>query len=307
KKDSGDDPDVTNGMMIYATLTKTEEKIIKIDGGFGIGRVTKSGLDQAVGNAAINSVPRMTIEQSLNEVSEEFSYYGGFDVKIFAPQGEELAKKTYNSRLGIIGGLSILGTTGIVEPMSEDAIVDTIYAQINVQYEEGKRYLLFTPGNYGNDFIKENYTIDKDAVIKCSNYIGNAIDYAYSKGFEAVLVIGHAGKLLKLACGLFNTHSKFGDCRAEVLSTYSAIHGAKSESIEKIINSVTADEMITEIKKIGLDKKVLADVMKRIEFHLNARVYSDIKTGAIVFTDKLGIIGKTENAEELLEKISQGR
>lgn len=296
KKDSGDDPDITNGMMIYVKLTKCGEKIIEIDGGIGIGKVTKAGLDQAVGNAAINSVPRMTIKQALNEVCEDFAYEKGFKVLIFAPQGEELAKKTYNSRLGIVGGLSILGTTGIVEPMSEDAIIETIKAEINVKFEEGKRQLILTPGNYGKKFIDSK--MKSEDVVKCSNYIGNAIDYAYQKGFKSILIIGHAGKLLKLACGMFNTHSKFGDCRAEVIATYSALYGAKSESVAKILSCVTADEMILECKKTGVYEKVMAKIMEKISFNLDARVYSEIEISAIVFTDKWGIIGSTLKKKE---------
>lgn len=305
KKDSGDDPDVTNGMLIYATVSKIDENIIVIKGGDGIGTVTKPGLDQKVGESAINSVPRKTITQALNEVALDNNYNGGFLVIISAPKGLELSKRTYNSRLGIIGGLSIIGTTGLVEPMSEDALIDTIYVQIDMQYALGKRVLLLTPGNYGWDFIGANYTLDNTIPIKCSNYVGQAIDYAYSKGFEAVLIIGHAGKLLKLGCGLFNTHSKYGDCRAELLSTYASINGADSSTIKNIVNSVMADEMILCLEKANVKEQVLKDVMKRIDFHINARVYNNIKIGAILFTDKLGIIGKTDNAQEILDRFGE--
>ncbi|MFI3226077.1 MAG: cobalt-precorrin-5B (C(1))-methyltransferase CbiD [Clostridia bacterium] len=304
KKDAGDDPDVTNGMLIYASITEVESEKIIIDGGKGIGRVTKDGLDQPIGCAAINSVPRKTIKQALGEICSDYNYKKGFSVVIFAPEGEEIAKKTYNSRLGILGGISILGTTGIVEPMSEDAIIDTIHAQINVQYAQGSRYLLLTPGNYGYDFIKEKCTIDEEIAIKCSNYIGNAIDYAYEKGFKGILIIGHAGKIVKLACGLFNTHSKFGDCRAEIFSTYSALFGASSDTIAKILDCATVDQMILETKKAGLDCIVLPKILERISFHLNARVFNEIEIGAITFTDKFGILGQTKNADALLEKIS---
>lgn len=305
KKDSGDDPDVTNGMLIYATVSKIVEKNIIIKGGQGIGTVTKPGLDQAVGESAINSVPRKTITQALNEVALEHNYDGGFLVEISAPQGIELAKKTYNSRLGVIGGLSIIGTTGIVEPMSEDALIDTIYVQIDVQYASGRRELLLTPGNYGWDFINASYTIDNTMPIKCSNFIGKAIDYAYSKGFEAVLIIGHAGKLLKLGCGLFQTHSKYGDCRAELLATYASLNGASSQMISEIIGSVTADEMITVLENNKIKEQVLEDVMKRIDFHINARVYGNMTIAAIVFTDKFAVIGKTKNADIILERLEK--
>ncbi|WP_305766787.1 cobalt-precorrin-5B (C(1))-methyltransferase CbiD [Candidatus Epulonipiscium viviparus] len=304
QKDSGDDPDITNGTYIYATVSKISEAVVTIDGGVGIGRVTKAGLDQPVGNAAINSTPRATITAAARSVAKQFGYAEGFSVIISAPDGEALATKTYNSRLGIVGGLSILGTTGIVEPMSEDAIIDTIYAEINVAYAAGTRYLVLTPGNYGQDFIKATATF---TAIKCSNYIGLAIDYASNKGFAGILLIGHAGKFLKLACGMFNTHSKFGDCRAEVIATFAALAGADTAVINALLDAATADQMISIITQAGVAAEVLENVMARIKFHLDHRVNSisnsittPIMIEAIMFTDKFGVVGTTSAATQLL-------
>lgn len=301
KKDSGDDPDITNGTLIYARVSKITENAIKIDGGIGVGRVTKPGLDQPVGNAAINSVPRKMITDILTEVSKQYNYHNGFSVEIFIPNGEELAKKTYNNRLGIIGGLSILGTSGIVEPMSESAIVDTIFAHINTRYEAGDRYLLLIPGNYGEDFISKSYN---DCIpIKCSNFLGDAIDYAYNKGFKGILIIGHGGKIIKLGCGLFNTHSKFGDCRGEILATYSGLYGAGSDVMADILQCVTVDQMLEHVYKLEHKEKILEKVMERISFHTNQRVFNEMGIETIMFTEKYGIIGKTKGADAMLAKI----
>ena len=177
KKDSGDDPDITNGILVYSKVTKTESAVI-LDGGIGVGRVTKPGLDQPVGNAAINKVPRQMILGEVKEVCELYGYHGGIRVEISIPQGVELAKKTFNPRLGIEGGISVLGTSGIVEPMSEQALLDTIELEMKVKRAAGKNYLIMAPGNYGLDFLREAYGIQDKDVVKCSNYIGQSIDMA---------------------------------------------------------------------------------------------------------------------------------
>ena len=164
-KDAGDDPDVTAGALIFARVALKASPGVDIDGGFGVGRVTKPGLDQSVGNAAINSVPRAMIRENLLEIARELDYPGGFTVEISVPLGEELAKKTFNPRLGIVGGISILGTTGIVEPMSEQALVDTIRVELRQKRTQGD-YVLLTPGNYGSDFIRDSLKIDPKTAVQ---------------------------------------------------------------------------------------------------------------------------------------------
>ena len=214
-KDSGDDPDVTNGMTVYAKVEKTSVRgEIRIDGGEGIGRVTKPGLDQPVGNAAINSTPRRMIADELRTVMEDAGYGGGLSVTISAPAGVELAKKTFNPRLGIVGGLSILGTTGIVEPMSDEAVVETIRTELSMRAASGRKTVLFVPGNYGADYLKNELRIDPEIAVTTSNFIGDAFSLAAEFGFSGALLVGHIGKLVKLGGGIFNTHSRWGDCRA---------------------------------------------------------------------------------------------
>ena len=199
EKDSGDDPDITRGSLVTATVSRIPEKEIIIDGGKGVGRVTKPGLDQPVGAAAINSVPRQMIRENLEEVCRHTDYEGGLSVVISVDNGEELAKKTFNPRLGIIGGISILGTTGIVEPMSEQALVDTIRVELRQRKESGYEHVLLTPGNYGSDYIKMGLNIDPAIAVMTSNFIGDSIDFCKELGFKSALLVGHIGKLVKIA------------------------------------------------------------------------------------------------------------
>lgn len=222
-KDGGDDPDVTTGAYIYASVRilhsdtsalckkKQDLVIINIDGGDGVGRVTKPGLDQPVGNAAINHVPREMIEKEVREVCEFLDFKGTLDITISVPKGKALAEKTFNPRLGIVGGISILGTSGIVEPMSSQALIDTIRVELRQRYSFGYDYVAVAPGNYGLDFMKESYGYDLDRSVKCSNFIGETIDMAADMGFKRMLLTGHIGKLIKVAGGIMNTHSREAD------------------------------------------------------------------------------------------------
>ena len=306
KKDSGDDPDVTNGMTIYAHVEKTDRPhSVEIDGGEGIGRVTKPGLDQPVGNAAINSVPRRMIEDELRQVCEDNGYAGGLLVVISAPEGEETAKKTFNPRLGIVGGISILGTTGIVEPMSDEAVVETIRAELSMRAANGKKTVLFTPGNYGADFIRDELHIDPGIAVTTSNFIGDAFFAAEEIGFSAALLVGHIGKAVKLAGGMLNTHSRYGDCRADIFAAHAGMCGASSEVIKKIMGSATTDEMLSILDEAGLCKTVVDSIMKKIGYHISSRTQGKTEVGVITFSKISGILGTTGKAEEILDKIKK--
>lgn len=303
-KDSGDDPDVTNGMTVYAKVTKTAERgVISIDGGEGIGRVTKPGLDQSVGNAAINSTPRRMITEALLSVCEDHAYGGGLSVLIYAPEGKELAKKTFNERLGIVGGISILGTTGIVEPMSDSAVVETIRTELSVRAAAGKKAVLFTPGNYGADFITNSLGLEPSAAVMTSNFIGDAFALASEAGFSEALLIGHIGKLVKLAGGMFNTHSRWGDCRAEIFASHAALSGAGNETVARIMDSAMTDDMLRLIDADGLKDDVMRSIMKKIEFQLTQRHLGTMRAGVIAFSNVYGILGMTGDAKEILRDI----
>ena len=304
-KDSGDDPDVTNGMTVYARVERIAGRgKIEIDGGEGVGRVTRPGLDQPVGNAAINSTPRRMITQELLGVCEDHGYDGGLRVVISAPEGVELAKKTFNPRLGIVGGLSILGTTGIVEPMSDDAVVETIRTELSQRRAEGKTSVLFVPGNYGADFLNKEFGIDPDNTVTISNFVGDAFSAASEAGFSSALLIGHIGKLIKVAGGMFNTHSRWGDCRAEIFAAHAGMCGADADTVRQIMDSAMTDDMLAILENAGLRQAVMASVMQRMEFHLtHYRGAGSLRVGAVTFSNVYGILGRTDAADEILTEI----
>ena len=304
RKDSGDDPDATRGTLIFACVRKTDAPGVLIDGGAGVGRVTKRGLDQPVGAAAINSVPRRMIEENVREVCALCGYDGGVSVVISVPEGEALAKKTFNPRLGIVGGISILGTTGIVEPMSEQALVDTIRVELRQRRELGAEYVLLTPGNYGADFIRDSIGIDPRTAVLTSNFIGDALELSRELGFHGALLIGHIGKLVKLAGGMWNTHSKFGDCRMELLAAHAASLGLRPEKVSELLACVMCDDAIRILKEEQLYDAVLARLAGRIEFHLQHKC-GEMEVGAMVFSKEYGRLCQTSCAQALLQKIME--
>ena len=304
EKDGGDDPDITKGTLIFATVTRSEDSGVDIDGGTGIGRVTKRGLDQPVGNAAINSVPRKMIRENVEEVMALADYKGGLKVVISAPEGEILAKKTFNPRLGIVGGISILGTTGIVEPMSEKALVDTIRVELRQRRAAGKEYALLTPGNYGSDFIRQELGLDMNIAVQVSNFLGDGLDLCRELGFRGALLVGHIGKLVKVAGGMLNTHSKYGDCRMEILSAHGAAAGADAETIREMLDCAACDDAVRILREKGLDRETLSRVTEKISFHLEHRA-EPMEVGVLMFSKEYGILGRSQNADTLLKKIME--
>ena len=306
RKDSGDDPDVTNGALIYAEVTPTAAPGIAIDGGVGVGRVTKKGLDQPVGNAAINSVPRQMIRENLEEILTLTDQKCGLNVVISVPEGKKLAKQTFNPRLGIVGGISILGTTGIVEPMSEKALIDTIRVELNQRRASGDEYVLLTPGNYGCDFIRAGLALNPEQAVQTSNFIGQTLDICRELGFRGALLVGHIGKLVKIAGGMMNTHSKYGDCRMEILAAHAGIAGLSTEKIGEILQCVACDDALRILRDAGCFEKTLTGLTERILFHLHHRAGEDMEVGTILFSKEYGLLAKSDNAMELIEKITKG-
>ncbi len=303
RKDAGDDPDITNGLLVFAEVKKCASGI-RIDGGAGVGRVTKPGLDQPVGAAAINSVPRRMIERAVKEAADLVGYDGGLDIIISVPGGEKVALKTFNPRMGIEGGISILGTSGIVEPMSSRALIDTIAVEISQLAAKGEKSILITPGNYGEDFTRDKLGLSLEGCVSCSNFIGDALDAAVEKGFERILLIGHIGKRVKLGIGRMNTHASEGDGRMETLAACALAAGAEAPLLKRIMACVTTDAALDILREAGIMEETLLKLSLRIEGTLARRVPESVETGFLVFTNREdlgGVLIKSKNAERLMD------
>lgn len=421
RKDAGDDPDVTNGTEIRACIQvckrvpsrafASADGRLYLTGGEGVGRVTKPGLEQAVGQSAINRVPRQMIFDAVQQVLDAFeddekrrtegctpSFEMGNKLKhvdgkpdaeyirskclnegneksersekpcylitISVPAGAELAQRTFNPMLGIEGGISILGTTGIVEPMSEAAIIATIETSIRQvlamedvavsetqtqrkeevsadqktetseertaadeavgqlqspaahgeqtdstgsgRKEDGDigrsaRRILAVPGNYGQRYVEQQLGLRGVPVVEVSNYIGEAIDLAVSYGATDFLLVGNVGKLVKLAAGIMNTHSRVADGRWEIFAAHLALCGGTRAQVAAMREATTTEEMLTRLEAMGLRVPVMASIMEEIEAHMAHRIRGQMNFGVIVYSERFGRVGETEGAARLLE------
>lgn len=300
-KDGGDDPDATDGVRIEARVERLPHPGIEIDGGAGVGRVTRPGLDQPPGAAAINTTPRRMIEEQVRSALAKAKVTQGLRIVISVPEGETLAARTFNPRLGIEGGISILGTSGIVRPMSEAALVDSVRLELDMAWAAGGRDVVVTPGNYGETFAREILHLPLNYHAQCSNYIGEAIDYAAGLGFSSMLLVGHLGKLIKVAAGNMNTHSRVADGRRECLTAHAALCGAGRDTLEQLFQAATTDAGIAILDKVGLRGPVMTSVARSLEQVLEQRA-GEMAIGAVFFSQKYGILGKTARAEELLSR-----
>ena len=338
RKDSGDDPDHTDGMLIYAKVSFTaggpgpfscsgqnpahsahrgdgreekeasasckedEKSRVRIRGGRGIGRVTRPGLDQEVGCDAINSVPRAMIEKEVGQVMDLFDYRSALTVEISAPEGEKLAPRTFNPELGIEGGISILGTTGIVEPMSTKAVLDTIRVELSQKKAMGARVLVAVPGNYGLRFLKEQYGLGPERAVRCSNFIGDTVSMAAEAGFSGLVLCGHAGKLIKLSGGIMNTHSKEGDCRMELLAAAAIRCHASVSVLERILEAVCVEEACEILMNEGIGRQCFGAAMDRIHYYLKKRAGERMQTECVMYSNQFGILAATDGAEAVLKE-----
>ena len=337
QKDAGDDYDVTNGILVYARAEKeppglrledgsqqekekpdqqnaeSSETLIEIDGGIGIGRVTKPGLDQPVGAAAINSVPRKMIRDAVYALLEEAGEFLPVSITISVPAGVEAAKKTFNPVLGIEGGISVLGTSGIVEPMSEEALVETIRTHLNVLRAEGRKWVIAVPGNMGAGFLKGYLTEQNktsvgsmeafmNSLVTMSNFVGRTIDITAELGFSGIMIAGHMGKLVKIGNGIMNTHSREADGRMDTMLSCALSAGTEDlELLRKIQGSNTTDEVMDHLKQAGILDDTIKVFLKRAAWHLAHRSRAEVKTGMIVFGTKGEYLGETEDADMILK------
>ncbi|WP_242841744.1 cobalt-precorrin-5B (C(1))-methyltransferase CbiD [Desulfitibacter alkalitolerans] len=302
-KDAGDDPDITNGTSICASVEILEANSLEILehnneiillGGKGVGRVTKPGLSVPVGEPAINPVPRRMI---IHEVKKLLPRGKGVKVTIAIPEGERLAKKTLNPRLGIVGGISILGTTGIVRPMSEEAYVDSLIPQIDQAAALGHSLIVLTPGGMGEKKAVE-LGMPREAVVQTSNFIGTMLKESAKRGIKGILLFGHIGKIIKVAGGIFHTHSKIADGRREILAAHAAMMGASPALIKEIMELNTIDASIELIKSHGLHE-VYNTIARWASKRSLELLGEELKIGTVMYSLDGEIIGYDEEAVTL--------
>ena len=274
-KDSGEDPDVTNGAKVFVRVRLSEKEGITINGAEGVGKITKPGLAVRVGEWAINPIPRKVI---LGEVSRFLPKDKGLEVTISVPGGEELAKRTYNPRLGVIGGISIIGTTGIVEPKSVEAYKASLALQLDVLKAQGYHKAVFVLGYVGDRFCKEALKLKEDSIIKIGDHVGFMLDECARKKIKEVILIGHIGKLIKVANGQFNTHYSFGDNRMDSIARYAKLCGANKKIIGRILKETTTEATIVILENAGLTRifeKIAQGVSAKAEEFVNNKVKID--------------------------------
>jgi len=296
-KDAGDDPDVTHGIEVFATATRKETGGICIEGGIGIGRITKKGLQIGIGEAAINPVPRQMIRE---EVGKVLPASESVDLLIFVPAGEEVAKKTFNAKLGIYGGISILGTSGIVEPMSEDAFKDALKVEMQVQVASGMKEIIFSFGNFGRDYILKR-GVGGERILKTSNFVQHMLISAVELGIKKVLYIGHAGKMVKVSAGMGNTHSKYGDHRMTAILSAAHQHFLTKEEEDRLLASNTTDEAVEILTEWGIVESVFDEVAKRCKLICENFAHNQLEVECIIFSTINGTLASTSQAEKWME------
>lgn len=303
RKDAGDDVDATDGLLVYAAVRPTEGPGVRILGGEGVGVVTRPGLEQLPGSPAINSTPQAMICAEVQAACAERGYDGGIEVTVSVPGGREVALRTFNPNLGIEGGISILGTTGIVEPRSVAALVDSIALEIRQLAALGERSLVLVPGNYGRDFAAGLPELRGLPVVEFSNYLGDALDGAAREGMERVLVVGHAGKLAKVAAGVMNTHSRVADCRCEAVCAHAAMAGASTRVARELMACATTDACLDVLDAEGLLEAVSRSLVEAAASHVARRAAGAYDTGVIMFSQVRGELGRSAGVEEIVREL----
>ncbi|GAW91529.1 cobalt-precorrin-6A synthase [Calderihabitans maritimus] len=290
-KDAGDDPDITNGLRIYATAEPAAEGV-KLKRGRGIGIVKKPGLPVPVGEPAINPVPRAMIEKEITSVLPPGR---GVEVTISAPGGEVIARRTLNPRLGIEGGISILGTSGLVEPMSEEAFKYSLVGQIRVAVALGLRRLLLTPGRRGQQLAIERYGVKADAVVQMSNFVGFMLEQCVKEGVKEIVLFGHVGKIGKVAAGIFHTHNRVADGRKETIAAYAALEGATPEVIKNILQANTTETIIDILNHYNLER-VFSHLAEEASRRARQYIWGELEVGTVLVDREGEILGYDEQA-----------
>lgn len=310
-KDGGDDPDATHLIEIFATIRELDESIeikdtgdnfvnklktISLRGGVGVGRVTKKGLQVQIGKPAINPVPLKTI---FYEVEKVLPQGKKIELTIDIPLGEKVGEKTFNPKLGILGGISILGTTGIVKPMSEESWEASIVIELKMLLEEySEDTVIITPGNYGKKFLVEKLGVEPKKIVIISNFVGSILENIKVLGYKKIILVGHIGKLIKVAGGIFHTHSRIADGRMEILGANALLAGENSEDVINIIKSNTTEEGLSYLKLEGTNKMIAEKIKQKCE----KKVFDEVKVEVLTFSFDHGELARTSGFNKMLEE-----
>ena len=297
-KNGGDDADITHGLEIRAVVRQlSPQGIVHIRGGQGVGTVTKKGLAMEVGESAINPVPRKMILEAVREVlpKEEL------EIIIEVPGGEDAAMRTLNPRLGIVGGISILGTSGIVRPMSEEAFKTSILPELDQAVAYGHKTIVLTPGHYGYRVATERFKIPTEAVIQMSNFVGFLLEEAAYRGIEQVILLGHIGKLIKVSGGIFHTHNRVADARNEILLAHGALAGIKIDTLARLAEFPTTEGATMELINLG-QQKLLHHLAHLASERAQAFTFGRLSVGTIMTLLNGQPIGWDQKAHEIVEE-----
>ena len=285
-KNPYNDPDVTVDLKIVSTVELIEKNNFKeniiITGGEGVGKITKPGLQIPVGDYAINPVPRKMIVENLKNKIPEGKIA---KVTISIPEGKKIAKKTMNPKLGIVGGISILGTTGIARSMSSEGYKNSIVKQLDVVKASNIENLVFVPGNIGEKLALKNLNVSKEQIVQTGNYVGFMFDEAQKRGIDKFTFFGHIGKLIKVAGGIFNTKHSVADGRREIMVAHAGICGVKQKDLTRLFNSKTTDDMIDILDELNISQEVSNSIAEAIHDRCYQRFELDLN---VVLVDMEG-------------------
>ena len=297
-KFSGDDPDITNGVSVFTALRHLpgapEEIVFKA--GKGIGRVTKPGLSVAVGEPSINPGPRQLIRQVIAELLG--SDKQPLEVTISIPVGVELARQTLNPILGVEGGLSVIGTTGVLRPMSEEGFKNSLVPQIDVALAAGFTDLIFVPGKIG-ERIAASWQLPHEAMVQTSNFIGFMLEAAAKRGVKRILLFGHIGKLVKVAAGVFYTHNRIADARLETMAAYAAAAGLGSQGVQQLLASNTTEDALAVLSACNLRQTVCRRLAQQASCRAERYLFQKVQVGTVLVSLKGELLGMDDMAAKM--------